>query len=90
MPNLQYKQYEAKLQNKDIAYANAIGQFDRVFYEHEVGILPGSIGEFMRVGKRYGKGKNKKRVWVVNDDNEPNKENQPIWLLATIISCDLK
>lgn len=74
MPALKYMDYEDKLRAKGIAYANAVGQFDRNFYEVEVGMQPGSIGELMRIGKKLQKGKSAK---IARIENESEKENVP-------------
>ncbi|KIK55723.1 hypothetical protein GYMLUDRAFT_62455 [Collybiopsis luxurians FD-317 M1] len=71
---LNYLQYEERLISYGIVYANSVGDFPREWYKKEIGMAPGSVGQFMLAGRQFAKGKNKKRICHSEDDM--NKENE--------------
>ncbi|KAE9383190.1 hypothetical protein BT96DRAFT_1009539 [Gymnopus androsaceus JB14] len=73
-PDLEYIQYKQKLRQQGIAYVHAIQYFNKKFFNEKVSMTPGSIDDFILAGKRYMKGKGKKRLRVENYDSD--KENQ--------------
>ncbi|KAF8055894.1 hypothetical protein FPV67DRAFT_1567097 [Lyophyllum atratum] len=50
-PALNYPQYEAALTKAGIAYASAVPDFEKVFFERDVGMPKGAVGDFIRATK---------------------------------------
>lgn len=70
-PALNYPQYEAALTKAGIAYASAALDFQKAFYESEVGMPKGAVGDFMRAVKKTVKREKKrgKRVRVEKEND---------------------